>query len=457
LPPLAGQSLAEAFQFLINGGHDWILPIFAGDHVSEELDAVLGKARAAKPSIIYWDEDRLIGGNRADPWIKPDWDELIFLARDCLSGSAIYKADLALAACSGFESTAVDPASLHRLALSAVRLASCPPLHVPLILTHRTASNSTQSQHQWCHEVSHGWPVPIDCCVNDEADEFLKVSPRPPAEWPKVSILIPTKDRGALLQACADSLGLLQYKGEVELIVIDNGTTEPQACAILDRLAASTGARILKAPGPFNFSALNNLAASQASGELLCLLNNDVEAIEGDWLEAMVRHATTDGVGAIGAQLLYPDCSIQHAGVVIGLGEAAGHVEKGRSSKERGFFGWHGVTREVSAVTAACLLVRRDLYLSVGGLDERRFPVAFNDVDFCLRLKALGYRNLVVAEAQLIHHESVSRGNDWAPANLPRFQMELSNLQERWGTKSHQDPHFSTLFAKTSEQCVLAV
>jgi GT2 family glycosyltransferase len=272
-----------------------------------------------------------------------------------------------------------------------------------------------------------------------------------------VSILIPTKDRAGLIEACTKSLNLLHYEGEVETIIIDNGTTEPKALAFLDLLAAKPKTRVISAPGPFNFSALINLAAEQASGDYLCLLNNDIEAIDGLWLEVMVRHASSDNVGAVGAQLLYPDSSIQHAGVVIGVGNAAGHVEKGRSHADIPFRGWHSVTREVSAVTAACLLVGRETFLSIGGLDENRFPVAFNDVDFCLRLKSAGYRNLLVAEAQLIHHESISRGDDFAPGNFARFSSELSNLQELWGTKDHLDPHFSPLFARTSELCVLTV
>lgn len=438
------------------GAHRWILPLAAGDRVAPHLGRAWLKAleQWSQGSIFYWDEDIWNGQERTAPWVKPDWDEWLFLARDCLSGSAIFALEPAIAAAKELAGQATGKAAFSHLSALLAGQADPAPIHIPLILTHRSGPAGFAEPSERCAFLAHDWPTPIRCRP-DQA--FSAISPQDPAAWPSVSILIPTKDRGDLLDACLTGLRALQYSGGIEIILVDNGSTEARARSLLDAIGDEGAIRVVNAPGPFNFSALNNLAARQASGQLLCLLNNDVEAIDGAWLSRMVRFAMLDGVGAVGAQLLYPDGTIQHAGVAIGIGEAAGHIEKGRKLDDRSLPGWHGVTREVSAVTAACLLVRAEVYRDAGGLDEERFPVAFNDVDFCLRLKARGYRNLIVADATLIHHESVSRGDDWSPDNIDRFRSELARLQERWGTSGYPDPHFSPLFSRTSEQCLLAL
>jgi GT2 family glycosyltransferase len=451
-------SIVQAMQRLAENGHSWILPLRAGDLVSLSLGQAASNAltKDDRASIIYWDEDQWNGSERSEPWIKPDWDELIFLARDCLSGSAIFATSLALSASAELDDEPVSCRAFARLVLQMIREGRHPPFHIPLILSHRRNRDGFMPIVERCAHISRHGGHPFSCQKDETGDDFARLCPPTPSSWPNVSIIVPTKDRGDLLEACTKSLDLIQYEGEVEIIVVDNGTTDASARAILDRLARKRSVKVIDAPGPFNFSVLNNLAAKQASGQLLCLLNNDVEAIDGGWLRTMVCYAMLDGVGAVGAQLLYPDFSIQHAGVAIGLGGAAGHVERGRQRADHPFAGWHSLTREVSAVTAACLVVRADLFRSSGGLDEECFPVAFNDVDFCLRLKSKAYRNLLAAEAQLIHHESVSRGDDLAPENVVRFQLELANLHKRWGTQAFRDPHFSPLFSRTSEQCLLA-
>jgi O-antigen biosynthesis protein len=199
---------------------------------------------------------------------------------------------------------------------------------------------------------------------------------------------------------------------------------------------------------------LNNLGARAADGELLCLLNNDVEPLDGEWLKTLVRYALEEEVGAVGAQLVYPSGRIQHAGVAVGLGGAAGHVQKGVDPDEPRFWTWQAVTREVSALTAAVLVLRKSRYEEVGGFDEG-FAVAFNDIDFCLRLKQRGLRNIYVADVRLLHRESESRGKDRTPERARRFAGELARLQERWGTEEYRDPHFSPLFSALVERCVL--
>lgn len=199
-----------------------------------------------------------------------------------------------------------------------------------------------------------------------------------------------------------------------------------------------------------------NRAAKRATGELLCLLNNDIEMHDGDWLEAMVRHAIRPGVGAVGALLQYADGTVQHAGVSIGTGNAAGHAYRGTPIAATGHRDMHRLTRRVSAVTAACLVVRKDAFLEVGGLDESAFRVAFNDVDLCLKLLKNGYCNIFAGDAHLTHHESKSRGSDFSGENYSRYMEELAHLQERWGTKEFVDPYHHPLALRSSEKFVLA-
>ncbi|PTQ09118.1 hypothetical protein CLG96_14780 [Sphingomonas oleivorans] len=330
------------------------------------------------------------------------------------------------------------------------------PSHIPLILTHCAAPDDRLEPDHWATLVTRRWREQATLLQCGSQQPFYRVAPPEPKIWPSVSIIIPTRDKVELLSACLAGLSRLRYPGACEIIVVDNGTTQPAALRLLEELQADDTVQVIRDDGPFNFSALNNRAAAQAAGDVFCLLNNDVEALDGDWLAAMVRHAVRPDVGAVGSMLLYPDGSVQHAGVAIGIGGAAGHLARGAMPTDPDHFAWHGVTRSVSAVTAACLVVRREAYFSVGGLDAAAFPVAFNDVDFCLKLQQSGLRNVFVAEARLIHHESVSRGKDHAPANIERFNGELARFRKRWGSAEHSDPHYSPLFSRSAEPCLLA-
>jgi GT2 family glycosyltransferase len=199
-----------------------------------------------------------------------------------------------------------------------------------------------------------------------------------------------------------------------------------------------------------------NFAAAQVQNDLLLFLNNDTEVISPDWLAEMASFAVRPDIGAVGARLLYPDGAIQHAGVALGIGGAAGHVDKGVQPFPGAFAPWHDETRIVSAVTAACLLVDRAKFVDVGGMDDVNFTIDFNDVDLCLRLAARGWRTVYCAQATLIHHESRSRGKTHHGADLARFERELAMLRTRWGTEAAIDPHHSPLFRRQSERCLLA-
>ncbi|MFL5240428.1 MAG: glycosyl transferase, partial [Rhizomicrobium sp.] len=213
--------------------------------------------------------------------------------------------------------------------------------------------------------------------------------------------------------------------------------------------------RVLAYPGPYNFSAINNAAALAARGAYLCLLNNDTEVVNAEWLTELMRYAVRDEVGAAGAKLLYEDGTIQHAGVVVGIGGAAGHAHRFLPATEPGYFRQPHVAQYVSAVTAACLVVEKKKFEAVGGLDEVALAVAFNDVDFCLKLEKAGWRNVYVPHAVLLHHESKSRGDDISPLNIDRYRRELRTLQERWGTTTYDDPLHNPNLDRYSETYVL--
>jgi GT2 family glycosyltransferase len=395
----------------------WLLPIRAGDCVSPALGAVLAtRLDTCDARLVYWDEDRLAAERRTAPWIKPAWDPLLFRAQDGLVGSCVLRADTMTGA-------SVDDWSAFALSVAEGKV---PPLHVPLVLTHR--------------------------------NEPRTVAARPRVTVPPVSIsvIVPTRDRADLLEACLAGLSHTRFPGEHEIIVVDNDSSEPRTKVLFDRLEATAHTRVLAQPGPFNFAALANVGVAAARGELVCLLNNDIEIVAPDWLEQMAALAAREEIGAVGAQLLYPDGVIQHAGVALGIGGAAGHVDKGVKPDPAAFAPWHGETRIVSAVTGACLLVARKKFVEIGGMDEQNFAVDFNDVDLCLRLAARGWHTVYCAQAMLIHHESRSRGKTHRGADLVRFERELDALRTRWGTGTVVDPHHSILFRRQSERCLLA-
>jgi O-antigen biosynthesis protein len=255
-----------------------------------------------------------------------------------------------------------------------------------------------------------------------------------------VSIIVPTRDQVKLLRSCITSVLTGTHYHPYELIIVDNGSVEPETHAYFQQVGRNPAVRILQYDAPYNFSAINNFAVKHAKGSYICLLNNDTEVLDDQWLTELMRQATRPEVGAVGAKLLYADGSIQHAGVVIGLGEAAGHAHRYLRGNKPGYFHRPHVTHYVSAVTAACLLVSKEKFDAVGGLDADGLQIAFNDVDFCLKLERAGWQNIYTPMAKLVHHESKSRGKDISPEHITRYMGELAILQQRWGTINYNDP-----------------
>ncbi|WP_043159040.1 glycosyltransferase family 2 protein [Bradyrhizobium sp. Ai1a-2] len=258
----------------------------------------------------------------------------------------------------------------------------------------------------------------------------------------RVTVVIPTRDRLSLLRTCIDSIAPAVERCHADILVVDNDSADPETIDYFADLRGR-GFRTLRIEGPFNFARLNNQAAAMLDSDVLCLLNNDIEAGSDDWLEEMLTRLAEPDVGAVGALLTWPGGVVQHGGVVLGMNFAATHAYTDRFSDDPGFVDQLLVAHECSALTAACLVTRRSDYLAVGGMDEARFAVAFNDVDYCLRLRQAGKRIVFTPHAKLVHAESASRGKDDRADRRDRFERELSLLRTRWGELLNEDPTYN--------------
>jgi GT2 family glycosyltransferase len=271
---------------------------------------------------------------------------------------------------------------------------------------------------------------------------FPAIRIKRPIAHERVTVVIPTRDRLSLLRTCLDSISPAVERCSADILVIDNDSADPETIDYLADLPRR-GIRTLRIEGPFNFARLNNQAAAMLDSDVLCLLNNDIEANSDDWLEEMLTRLAEPDVGAVGALLTWPGGVVQHGGVVLGMNFAATHAYTDRFSDDPGFVDQLLVAHECSALTAACLVTRRSDYLAIGGMDEARFAVAFNDVDYCLRLRQSGKRIVFTPHAKLVHAESASRGKDDRADRRDRFERELSLLRARWGELLNEDPTYN--------------
>lgn len=416
--------------------------------------------------FMYSDEDKISPtGERVDPYFKPKWNPELFLSQNYLNHLSVYRTarvrELGGLRC-GFEGSQDYDLALRYLEGIDQR----DIFHIPYVLYHwratdgSTALDSNEKSYASRagkraleeHFARIGISAEVDFAPGfPDSINFHKVTYSLPNDVPSVAILIPTRDGLALLRRCIDSLLTRTHYPKFEIVVIDNQSREPETIRFLDQLVANGSARVLKYEDNFNFSAINNFAVDHVTSDLVCLLNNDVEIRNESWLTEMVRHAVRPKVGAVGAKLYYEDGTIQHAGVVLGVGGVAGHSHKYASYDDHGYFGRLKLTHNCSAVTAACLLVRREVYCEVGGLDSRNLPVAFNDVDFCLRLAEAGYSTVWTPYAELFHFESKSRGYEDTPEKQQRFLREVNYMKSRWGDSLHNDFAYNPNLSLSSE------
>ncbi len=430
----------------------FVVLLEAGDILAPHALLLLAQAIGAHPgaALLYSDHDSLDAeGRRSDPQFKPDWNPDLLPAYDYLGGVCCVAGDAwrdASGDAGGIPGGA--DARLRRYALALRVTRACAPeriVHVPRVLVHRPASAEAAPSaaiEDAARRVVADALAPLGATVEPGLLPGTRRIRYPIADpVPLVSIIVPTRDKLDILRACIESVCTRTDYPNFEICIVDNRSVEPETRAWLRAVVADPRIRVLRDDRDFNYSALNNRAVAQAAGSVVVLLNNDIEVIAPDWLTEMVGHALRPEIGAVGAKLLYPNGMVQHAGVVLGIGGVAGHVHRYLDGKDPGYMKRAMVTQNLSVVTAACLAVRKDVYLEVGGLDEENLQVAFNDVDFCIRLTRAGYRNLFTPHALLYHHESLSRGHDDTPHKKAIFEREFGYMKRRWGP--FRDPAYN--------------
>ena len=415
--------------------------------------------------LIYTDEDSISEtGRRAAPKFKSGWNPDLLYTRNYIGDCLLLTASL-LPMLGEIDFS--DTAWSLDLLLRVERLAEPGDgsvLHIPRIIFHRF---SELRESALCTEryrallAEHFAASGCDGVTVDSAESGL-----PSVHWPVgeeeplVSLLIPTRDMLPVLKQCVDSILAKTTYRNYEILILDNQSVEPETLAYFEELSALPNVRILQYDAPFNYSAINNFGVQHARGELIGLVNNDIEVISPEWLSEMVGHARRPQVGCVGAKLFYGDGRIQHAGVVVGLGGLAGHVHKFLPTNASGYMNRLQSTQAFSAVTAACLLVRRETFEAVGGLNERHLQVAFNDVDFCLKVQKAGFRNIWTPHAKLYHHESISRGIDNTREKRARFERESKYLRAAWSeylASPGRDPYYSPFLTHIGEDFSLGL
>ena len=442
--------------FLAMLDHDDVLP----EHALAEVAIELNKNSHA--SLIYTDEDKIDDeGKRFNPYFKPDFSPELLYGQNYFNHLSVFHAD-AVRAIGGWRK-GYEGSQDYDLILRLIR--QLPPnqiRHIPKVLYHwRVVKGSTAysiseksyaltaglkalKEHLWETEQGHAALV-------DGLPYYRAVYPIPqPA--PLVTLIIPTKDQQPILERAIDSiLGKTTYDN-YEIIVVDNNSEQRTTIDYLSEIEERhSRVTILPYPAPFNYSAINNFAARHAKGSILGFINNDVEVIGGSWLQEMVSQVSRPQVGCVGAMLYYPDNTIQHAGIVLGIGGVAGHSHKRFARGDSGYFARLKLAHNVSAVTAACMLLRRDVFNEVGGFDDAGLAVAFNDVDLCLRVREAGYLNVFTPFAELYHHESISRGYEDSPEKKARFESEAKLMLKRWGNALTNDPYYSPHLTLSAE------
>ncbi len=406
--------------------------------------------------IFYSDEDKIdMQGNRQEPHFKPDWNPDLFFSQNYISHLSVYRHAL-LQRIGGFRLGVEGSQDQDLLLRCLLHVKPNEIIHIPKILYHWRIAEGSTALHAaeknytttaGIKALRHFFDIQGRNDIQIEAgiaSNTYRVRYPLPQPEPLVSLLIPTRDKLELLEPCIRSILDKTTYQNYQIIILDNESTESTTLDFFQSIQNSDArVSILPYHQSFNYSAINNYGVQQAKGELIGLINNDVEVINPEWLSEMVSHALRPEIGCVGAKLYYDDETIQHAGVITGLGGVAGHSHKYFPRTAAGYFNRLKIIQNLSAVTAACLIVRKTIYEEVGGLEETHLHVAFNDVDFCLKVREAGYRNLWTPYAELYHFESKSRGEEDTPEKVARFNKEIEYIKTRWGATLLADPCYS--------------
>jgi O-antigen biosynthesis protein len=414
--------------------------------------------------IIYSDEDKIDAtGQRFDPHFKSDWNPDLFFSQNYVSHLGVYRRDL-INGIGGFR-TSVEGSQDQDLLLRCLPHVRPDQItHIPRVLYHwRMAEGSTAL-------ASGEKSYTTDAGIKSLRDFFSENGPENvtveaglvpntyrvrwpiPETAPLVTLIIPTRDRLTITELAVRSILTLTTYSNYEILIVDNGSVEPETLQFFEQIQQEDKrVKVLRYDHPFNYSAINNFGVKNANGSIIGLINNDIEVINADWLSEMVSNAIRPDIGCVGAKLYYANNTLQHAGVVLGIGGVANHSHKNATRSSPGYFARLIVSQNYSAVTAACLLVRREVYEKVDGLDEKNLTIAFNDVDFCLKVRDAGYRNLWTPYAELYHHESISRGTEDNPEKVARFNGEVAYMQNKWSEALAVDPFYNPNLTRQRE------
>jgi GT2 family glycosyltransferase len=404
--------------------------------------------------FLYSDEDKLdIRGRRHSPFFKPDFSPDTFMSSNYICHFSVIRKSLIEK--TGLFRSEYDGAQDYDLFLR-VSEKTKHIRHIPQILYHwRQTAESTSLDRKNKDYASLNGKKALEDALNRRRlegeivikDQYYAIRYKI-KKHDRISIIIPTRDHWDILKSCLESIyGKTTYKN-FEIIVVDNNSTEDKTFLLFEEYKKKyPDFKIVDMPGGFNYSRLNNKAAAVSAGDYLVLLNNDIEVITPNWLELMLGYASLDHAGAVGAKLLYPDYTIQHGGVILGLGGVAGHAYLFTRRDDPGVYGCLETPVNYSAVTGACLMINKNKYNEVGGLEEE-LTVAFNDVDLNIKLLTKGYYNVFLPDVELFHHESKSRGSDFTPQNLPRFQNEHIFMYDKWSDIIQNDPFYNQNYSR---------
>lgn len=429
---------------------EWSLFLFGGDCLAElAFENFNSVIQTSQVDLIYTDEDSSIDleknlFKRNKPHFKPDFNQTLYYSNQYINRSFLISNNL-LKATGQFNINNINT-NFTDLILKSIELINDKKKihHVSKVLFHTNPNFNNKNLDQTCEILmSHFKRINKNVKISKlhELNAFHLEYYFFKNDSPLVSIIIPTRNGLNLLSRCITSIITETTYLNYELIIVDNGSNDPKTLSYLKNIECEF-IKIIRDDSPFNYSNLNNSAVDVANGEYICLMNNDTEIITKNWLEEMMAHACQENVGCVGAKLLYPNNKVQHGGVILGIGGLAGHAHWNLDRNEPGYFNRAMLAQELSAVTAACLLVKKSIYEEVGGLDPN-LAVAFNDVNFCLDVLNKGYRNIWTPFAELYHFESASRGYEDTPEKIKRFKSELDSMQLKWGNCLLKDPAYN--------------
>lgn len=417
----------------------YLVKMKRGDRLHKEaLFELAASICETNADFIYTDE-KTFGDNRAEWLYKPDFSPDYLRSYNYIGHFIIFKMQFA-------ETDIFVDINDYEVILRLSELSKC-IVHLPKVLYFADRSHELS-----LHEYQVKYQTALSSHLTRTGLKGKVLQGRSPETFyikynlidcNLVSIIIPNKDHVDDLKKCIDSILQKTIYQNYEILIIENNSETSEIFQYYDDIGQNSRIRIIKFEGPFNYSRINNYGVQHANGDIILLLNNDTEVISSDWIEQMLMFAQRSDIGAVGCMLYYPDESVQHGGVIIGLGGIAGHAHKSYYRNDNGYMNRLKVCQNFSAVTAACMMARKRVWDEVGGLDEK-FAVAFNDVDFCMKIRQAGYLIVWTPFAELYHYESKSRGQEDTYSKKKRFKKEIERFREKWGDELISgDPYYN--------------